>query len=163
MSSSRMLNVEAGPKLAIPCATRLTLAQILLGNHIGQGHSPGGMGDPVKVPRCPFHFTGLDSVTSNDSGVVPELPSATDASPIEIDGRAGPLTVSQSAETLSFASAIATSRPCPHWSLSAPGPPTSVSFPGPLTSVSLPPSPYSLSLPPLPMIVSAFAVPRCCS
>src|SRR5438552_7237620 len=56
MSSSRMLNVEAGPKLAIPCATRLTLAQILLGNHVGQGHSPGGMGDPVKVPRCPFHW-----------------------------------------------------------------------------------------------------------
>jgi hypothetical protein len=51
-----MLNVEAGPKLAIPCATRLTLAQILLGNHVGQGHSAGGMGDPVKVPCCPFHW-----------------------------------------------------------------------------------------------------------
>src|SRR5919204_1087518 len=56
MSSSRMLNVEVGPKLAIPCATRLTLAQILLGNHVGHGHTPGGMGDPVKVPRCPFHW-----------------------------------------------------------------------------------------------------------
>src|SRR5438093_1670423 len=56
MSSSRMLNVEARPKLAIPCATRLTLAQILLGNHVGHGHSPGGMGDPAKVPRWTFHW-----------------------------------------------------------------------------------------------------------
>src|SRR5712691_2109321 len=55
-----------------------------------------------------FHVTDLDSVTSNESGVVPELPSSTEASLIEIEGNTGPLTLSQSASTVSFASDVAT-------------------------------------------------------